>query len=255
MNKEAQYATASNRLELSGREFNVYCDESCHLENDGKKAMALGAVWCPKDKTREINIRLREIKAKHGIDPDSEVKWTKASPKNLNLYLDFLDYFFDDDDLHFRGLVVRDKTKLNHAEHGQTHDEWYYKMYFTMLKTIFSRDDGFYVYLDVKDTHSSENIAKLEEVCINSQYDFRHEVIKRIQPIRSDEVQIMQLVDILTGVLSYRHNYPLITPDMNSTKVAMVNRTIKRSNYNLTRNTLMREKKFNLLIWDADWSR
>jgi len=27
--------------------FNVYCDESCHLENDHQTAMVLGAVWCP----------------------------------------------------------------------------------------------------------------------------------------------------------------------------------------------------------------
>ena len=33
--------------------FNVYCDESCHLENDHQKVMVLGAVWCPFDKTRE----------------------------------------------------------------------------------------------------------------------------------------------------------------------------------------------------------
>ncbi len=26
--------------------FNVYCDESCHLENDHQKAMVLGVVWC-----------------------------------------------------------------------------------------------------------------------------------------------------------------------------------------------------------------
>ena len=25
----------------------VYCDESCHLENDQMRAMVLGAVWCP----------------------------------------------------------------------------------------------------------------------------------------------------------------------------------------------------------------
>lgn len=30
--------------------YNLYCDESCHLENDGQKAMVLGAVWCPDDK-------------------------------------------------------------------------------------------------------------------------------------------------------------------------------------------------------------
>ncbi len=36
-------------------EFNIYCDESCHLENDLQKAMVLGAVWCSKDKSYEIN--------------------------------------------------------------------------------------------------------------------------------------------------------------------------------------------------------
>lgn len=42
------------------RVFNVYCDESCHLENDRQKAMVLGAVWCPLEKTREIAVRIRE---------------------------------------------------------------------------------------------------------------------------------------------------------------------------------------------------
>ncbi len=42
---------------------NVYCDESCHLEHDRQKAMVLGAIWCPLDKSREIAVRLREIKA------------------------------------------------------------------------------------------------------------------------------------------------------------------------------------------------
>ena len=58
------------------RIFNVYCDESCHLENDGQSAMVLGAVWCPLDKRHEIVCRLREIKQKHGLAPDFEVKWT-----------------------------------------------------------------------------------------------------------------------------------------------------------------------------------
>ena len=60
--------------------FNVYCDESCHLENDHQKAMVLGAVWCPLEKIREISVRLREIKKRHGLPSDFEVKWTKISP-------------------------------------------------------------------------------------------------------------------------------------------------------------------------------
>ena len=111
--------------------FNVYCDESCHLENDRQKAMVLGAVWCPLDKTREIAVRLREIKEKHGLSPQFEVKWTKVSPAKIALYLDLVDYFFDDDDLHFRALVVPDKSLLQHESiAGQDHDTWYYKMYF-----------------------------------------------------------------------------------------------------------------------------
>lgn len=89
-------------------EYNVYCDESCHLENDRQKAMVLGAVWCPKDKRWEIAERIREIKQKHGLERDFEIKWTKVSPSKLAFYQDIVDYFFDDDDLHFRGLVVPD---------------------------------------------------------------------------------------------------------------------------------------------------
>ena len=51
--------------------FNVYCDESCHLENDHQKAMVLGAIWCPLDKSREVAVRLREIKLEH-----PELEWS-----------------------------------------------------------------------------------------------------------------------------------------------------------------------------------
>lgn len=80
--------------------FNIYCDESCHLENDHQKAMVLGAVWCPLDKTREIAVRLREIKRKHGLSPWLEIKWTKVSSAKKEFYLDLVDYFFDDAALH-----------------------------------------------------------------------------------------------------------------------------------------------------------
>lgn len=247
------YSVAYSSPVFDGTEYNVYCDESCHLEHDNSKSMALGAVWCPKSKVKEMNRRLIEIKRKHGISQNSEVKWTKASPSNVDLYLDILDYFFDDDDLHFRGVVIPDKSKLDHSRYGQTHDLWYYKMYFLLLRNIFRRDSGYYVYIDIKDTHSAENARRLEDVCASDAYDFSHEIVRRVQPIRSEEVQLMQLVDILTGALTYRHNHPFITDDMNSTKVAIVNRTIVRSRVNLTKTTLPTESKINLLVWEHDW--
>jgi hypothetical protein len=140
---------------------------------------------------------------------------------------------------------------LRHESFNQTHDQWYYKMYFTMLKQIFRSDSAYYVYLDVKDTHSSENIKKLEDVCANNALDFDHRVIRRIQPIRSDEVQIMQLVDILTGALAFRHNHAVIAEGTSKAKIMVTNRIIRRSGHDLTRTTLASEDKFNLLVWSA----
>ena len=32
--------------------YNIYCDESCHLEQDGQPVMVLGAVWLSHDHAR-----------------------------------------------------------------------------------------------------------------------------------------------------------------------------------------------------------
>ncbi|MFR7403378.1 MAG: hypothetical protein ACLUW6_01635 [Coriobacteriaceae bacterium] len=88
----------------------------------------------------------------------------EGRPGKRSLYVDFLGYFFDDDDLHFRGVVMRTR-RSSITRYGQTHDEWYYKMCLVLLKAIFRRDARYYVYIDIKDTHSSENARRLEDVC------------------------------------------------------------------------------------------
>jgi len=231
-----------------GEVFNVYCDESCHLENDQQKVMVLGAVWCPLEKTREIAVRLREIKRRHGFGPSFEVKWTKVSPAKRSLYIDLIDYFFDDDDLHFRALIVPDKDKLNHkAFPGRNHDTWYYKMYFDMLKAILKPQSRYRIYLDIKDTKGSEKASKLHEVLCNSIYDFSQEVVERLQLVHSHEIEQLQITDLLIGAVSYI-NRGLST---NEGKLALIERIQKRSGYGLTKTTLLREDKVNIFRWDA----
>lgn len=228
-------------------EYNVYCDESCHLENDGQKAMVLGAVWCPKDKRLEIAERIREIKQKHGLERDFEIKWTKVSPSKLAFYQDVVDYFFDDDDLHFRSLVVPDKSVLDHKRHQQDHDEWYYKMYFTMLKTIFDPDSRYYVYIDIKDTLGHEKVEKLQDILCTNAYDFSRRMIADVKRVHSHEVEHLQIADLLIGALSYLHR----ELSGNSAKEALIARIRQRSGYRLTFNTMIRELKFNLFIWSS----
>lgn len=227
--------------------YNIYCDESCHLEHDSQNAMVLGAVWCPLDKTREIARHLRRIKSSHGLSPTFEIKWTKVSPGQIGFYLALMDYFFDESDLHFRALIVPDKTKLQHSMYRQTHDDWYYKMFFSMLKAILSPDDRYRIYIDIKDTHSSQKAAMLHEVLCNSLYDFRREIVERIQPVASDEVEQLQLADLLIGAISYINR----GLSNSAAKNDLVNHMRQRSGYQLTHTTLLRENKVNLFVWEA----
>lgn len=227
--------------------FNIYCDESCHLEHDHQKVMVLGAVWCPLDKVREVSVRLREIKAKHGMKPGFETKWTKVSPAKQAMYLDLIDYFFDDDDLHFRALVVPDKTKLRHGDFGQDHDTWYYKMFFDLLKVLFGPKSRYRIYLDIKDTRSAAKVANLHEVLCNNLYDFEREIIERVQTVHSCEVELLQLADLMIGAVSYANR----GLSGNAGKEALVARIRERSGYALTQTTLLREEKTNLFVWHA----
>ena len=224
---------------------NIYCDESCHLENDQQKVMVLGAVWCKFEKKDEIFERIREIKVKHQLKPDFEVKWTKVSKSKVEFYLELIDYFFDDDDLHFRALVVPDKSILKHKDLGQDHDTWYYKMYFSMLKVIIDPHARNRIFIDIKDTRSANKIKKLHDVLCNEKYDFDKSIIENVQTVRSHEVEILQLTDLLIGAVSYI-NRSLAESEG---KLKVIERIKERSRYSLTRTTYLREDKFNILIW------
>ena len=65
--------------------YNIYCDESCHLEKGNSNIMVLGAMSCPKNIRRDIYEDIRRIKVKHGLDRRFEIKWTKVlrSKKNF----------------------------------------------------------------------------------------------------------------------------------------------------------------------------
>jgi hypothetical protein len=227
--------------------FNIYCDESGHLEHDHLPVMVLGAIWCPQNVTREVAERIREIKTRHGMSRRFELKWTKVSPAKAQLYLDLVDYFFDDDRLHFRALLVPDKTKLDHTGFDQDHDTWYYKMYFEMLKAIVDPKAGYRIYLDIKDTRGAAKVAKLWDVLSNNMYDFSRKVVARVQLVHSREVEQVQLADLLIGAVAYA-NRKLVT---NAAKVQLVGRVRARSRYSLTKSTLLRESKFNILRWQG----
>jgi hypothetical protein len=226
---------------------NIYCDESCHLEHDHLGVMVLGAIWCPQARTAALAEEARTLKKRFGLSPEWELKWVKVSGGRLDYYQAVLDWFWQTEDLHFRALVVPDKSKLDHDAHNQTHDEWYYKMYFDLLKVIIDPKQQYNIYLDLKDTRGAAKVRKLHEVLSNAQYDFARSVIQRIQLVRSHEVELLQLADFLSGLIAYV-NRELGT---SKSKVALTEQLQRASGYSLRRTTLLRENKVNLFRWHA----
>lgn len=237
---------------------NIYCDESCHLENDNEKVMSLGAVYCPASKKKEVFQRLIELKKKHNLIPKNkknpndnrtyyELKWNKISLAKINYFKDVIDYFFADDDLYFRVLVVPDKSKLDYEKFNHTHDTFYYKMYFSMLKVILNPDKAHHIYVDIKDTRSREKVHKLEQVLRNDKYDYAKEIIKKVQQVRSHEVELIQLSDLLTGAVSY------VNRGLSSSRAKniIIEHLKHRSKYSLKKSTLIREQKFNIFLWES----
>jgi len=226
---------------------NIYCDESCHLENDHIDVMVIGAIWAEIDAAEDAAKRIIEIKKKHGLRPTFDLKWVAVAPAKLSFFLDVVDYFFDNNALSFRGLVVPDKKLLDHTAFLQTHDDWYYKMFFVLIDQILSRRNSYRIYLDMKDTRSQKKAERLHEIICAKLRDPCREVVQRIQHVRSHEVQLLQLGDLLIGAIGYA-NRGLHTSEA---KLAVIKRIMERSERDLTSSTLRSQKKFNLFMWNA----
>jgi hypothetical protein len=233
-------------LKLMSSAFNIYCDESCHLEHDSSPVMILGAVVCPLEKILEVHKRIKEIKIKNGLSKIQEIKWTKVSPSKVGFYNDLVDYFFDDDDLRFRAIICH-KSNLNHEKFNHSsHDEWYYKMYFYLLKNLIDDRNNYYVYLDIKDTRSAQKRDKLHETLCNDRLDFNRKFLKSVQHARSHEIQALQLADVLIGAVSYA-NRKLF---QSSAKLSIIQRIQHRANLSNFEKTNY-SSKFNLFHWQG----
>ena len=227
--------------------FNLYCDESCHLEHDNQEVMVLGCICCESNYTREAFEYLRELKKQNGLSTHFEAKWTKVSPGQINYYKQLIDYFFKSHYLSFRAVIIPNKSKLNHYKFHQDHDTWYYKMYFILLSVLLNPNEVYNIYLDKKDTRSEIKVRKLHDVLCNNMYDFDRQIINKVQTVQSHEIELLQLCDLMIGAISYV-NRKLTT---SNAKIELIEKIKELSHYSLERSTLLRETKFNIFKWHA----
>ncbi len=231
---------------------NIYCDESCHLEHDDSEIMVLGAMSCNIDEKSNIFNDIRVIKNKHGLDSKFEIKWTKVSKSKIEFYKELVDYFFQNKNLHFRGLVAMHKKELDHCKFNNgDYDTWYYKMYFRLLDPIIHESEKYKILIDIKDTHGGPRVQKLHEVLCNNIYDFKLEVINGVYQINSKESEILQLADLMIGALGYYHR-KLYNSGKNLGKRELIDYIQEKHKINMAKRTARTAQKYNLFIWSPE---
>ncbi len=218
----------------ANKTFNIYCDESCHIENDHKSFMFLGSVSSAYNQVRLHTENIKNLKKKHNFY--AEIKWSYVSSSKIRFYIDLVDYFFATD-LKFRAVGINKSTIKNDA-FNKTYDEFYYTMYYYLLNHNINTLYNYNVYLDIKDTLSARKVNKLKDI-LNTKFG----VFRNVQNIHSYESLLMQLADFLMGAISYLHNDD---KKQNIAKMQIIDKIKNHSKESLT--CTNHSKKLNLFF-------
>lgn len=216
--------------------FNIYCDESCHIENDHKKYMLLGCISSAYNQVKRHTERIKTLKQKHNFY--GEIKWSNVSSSQYLFYKELLEYFFDTD-LLFRSVII-DKSKINNDRFSHDYDTFYYKMYYYLLNHNKNTSYSYNVYLDIKDTLSAYKVSKLKKI-LNTEFG----VFRNVQNIRSHESLLLQIADLITGALSYNLNN---NDKKVKAKTNLINIIERHASNGLMGNSSYNDSKLNLFF-------
>lgn len=125
------------------------------------------------------------------------------------------------------------------------HDDWYQRIYFLTLREMIDIGHIYHVYVDIKDTKGSEKIDKLRNILNNVVGYFYEETVKNIQLLRSDQVQLLQLADLLIGAVCYSNR----GLDTNPAKARLIQHIEEVGGRSLKITSPKNESKINIFKW------
>lgn len=186
--------------------FEVYCDESrpdlLGSNNPQATYMVLGSLWLKADDRDRFKAEIHRLRDKHKVG--GEFKWQKVSPSRLRFYQDLVSWFFrQGEDLRFRCIAV-DRTQVDlKLYHTDDQELGFYKFYYQLLHHWILDFNEYAVFLDFKSNRRRDRLHTLRDVLSHASLT---SVVTKVQPARSEEMVLIQLVDVLTGLAAYRLN-------------------------------------------------
>jgi len=217
-----------------GKTFNIYCDESTHLQHDNMPYMIIAYVSTAINQLKQHNEHIKQLKAKY--DYKGEIKWSSVSKFKYPFFSEILDYFFATD-IKFRAVIIN-KSQIDEKRENFTYSDFYFQMYYQLLYHKINPEYTHNIYLDIKDTCSQNKLVKLSNILNLSKS------IRNIQFIKSHEAYFMQVNDLLMGAI----NYHLRGLDTVIAKTNLIKKIESHSKIELKQSTPKSEEKFNLFF-------
>jgi hypothetical protein len=182
--------------------YEVYCDESRQqlftdsALTDGRYVL-IGGLWIRADDRQHLKSRVGELRDRH--DVHSELKWRKVSPSGHALYCDLVRLFFEEA-MQFRCIVLPAEQLDCAAFHEADQELMFYKFYYQLLYHWMVEPHTYRIFIDLKTNRVHGRVATLAKVLQNA----RPGSTVSVQALPSDELDLLQLADVLTGAVGYR---------------------------------------------------
>lgn len=223
--------------------YDIFIDESCHLENDSLPVMCIGYIKVKSTDYENLKQELNSILKKHRIN--RELKWNKFSESKLDLYFELVDFFFKNP-LEFRSVLVKYKERLNHKDFNQgLYDNFYYKLMYFLIRPNNIDGEKYRVFIDIKDTRGREKLKKINEI-FNNKYS-GHSPFILFQHLHSIDNIFIQLADFFIGAITYKSRVSLgDISNPTKHKLDFINYLEQKSGFLLDEGTEPWEVKFNI---------
>jgi hypothetical protein len=221
--------------------YNIYIDESCHLEHDKSEVMCIGYTKINQEDYFEVKQAIKEIKLKH--KSPTEIKWNKLSMSRWELYKELIDFFFASS-IEFRSVLVKSKKNLGPERYNrEDKNSFYYQtLIFLLNNKVSNGDDTYRVYLDVKDTRGKTRLELLQEEILEKHKG--NSPFKHFQHLHSNENELLQLTDLFIGAICFKARPEFKSSEASKIKQRVVQYLEECSGYVLDDGTEPWETKF-----------
>jgi len=187
--------------------YHIYCDES---RQTADRYMVIGGIISSAENVHRFDDAMALYRDSQNMH--AELKWTKVSNQKLAEYRSLIDLFFTfTRAMHFKSMVLESGQIDYKTYHRGDRELGFYKFIYQMLLHQFGpytkEDTRYLVILDRRT--SSYKLSALYTILnrgLRKKYNFKRDVITKIEDRDSKKCNALQVVDVLIGAVGYHWN-------------------------------------------------